>query len=47
MYYTFIKKYYLMGLYTDTNLDVFVGAKMITTEQKAEIIASKTTTVAL
>lgn len=39
--YKWIKKFYLMGLYTDENLDVFVGSKDITEEQKQEIIASK------
>lgn len=39
--YKWIKKFYLMGLYTNINLDVFVGSKDITEEQKQEIIASK------
>lgn len=39
--YKWIKKFYLIGLYTDVNLDVFVASKDITTDQKAEIIASK------
>ncbi len=37
-----IMKFYLMGLYTDENLDVFVASKDITEEQKQEIINSKT-----
>lgn len=41
--YKWIKKFYLMELYTDENLDVFVGSKDITEEQKQEIIASKPT----
>lgn len=41
--YSYIKEYYLLGLYTDSNLDVFVNARWITGEQKQEIISSKTT----
>lgn len=40
--YKYIKEYYLLGLYTDTQLQVFVNAKWISEEQKQEIIASKT-----
>ena len=36
--YSYIKEYYLLGLYTDVQLDVFVNAKWITEEQKSEII---------
>ena len=39
--YKWIKKFYLIGLYTDENLDVFVRSGDITEEQKQEIIASK------
>ncbi|NFL87345.1 XkdX family protein [Clostridium botulinum] len=39
--YKWIKKFYLMGLYTDENLDVFVGSKDITEEEKEIIINSK------
>jgi len=39
--YKFIKKYYLMGLYQDVDLDIFVTSKDITEVQKTEIIASK------
>lgn len=39
--YKWIKKFYLMGLYKDEQLDVFVGSKDITEDQKQEIIASK------
>ena len=39
--YKWIKKFYLMGLYTDENLDVFVRSGDITEEQKQEIINSK------
>lgn len=40
---SYIKEYYLLGLYTDANLDVFVNAKWITEEEKQEIINSKAT----
>lgn len=39
--YKWIKKFYLMGLYTEEQLDVFIGSKDITEEQKQEIITSK------
>ncbi|NFH81803.1 XkdX family protein [Clostridium botulinum] len=39
--YKWIKKFYLMELYTNENLNVFVGSRDITEEQKQEIIASK------
>ena len=39
--YSYIKEYYLLGLYTDGQLDIFVNAKWITEEQKEEIMASK------
>ncbi|WP_321994374.1 XkdX family protein [Clostridium butyricum] len=39
--YSYIKEYYLLGLYTENNLDVFVNAKWITVEEKQEIISSK------
>ena len=39
--YKWVKKFYLLGLYTDENLDVFVRSGDITEEQKQEIIASK------
>lgn len=41
--YKWIKEYYLLGLYTDEQLDIFVNAKWITEEQKQEIIVSKAT----
>ena len=41
MWYETIKKYYIQGIYTESNLETFVVAKMITPEQKQEIIASK------
>ena len=40
--YKWIKKFYLIGLYTDENLDVFVRSGDITEEQKQEIIDIKT-----
>ena len=39
--YKWIKKFYLIRLYTDENLDVFVRSGDITEEQKQEIIDSK------
>ena len=39
--YKWVKKFYLLGLYTEENLDVFVRSGDITEEQKQEIIASK------
>ena len=39
--YKWIKKFYLMGLYTDNQLDVFIRSGDITEDQKQEIIASK------
>ena len=41
--YKWVKKFYLLGLYTNANLDVFVRSDDITEEQKEEIIASKFT----
>lgn len=41
MWYKLIKEYYLMGLYTKEDLDLFVKVNWITEEQKEEIIASK------
>ena len=41
MWYELIKRYYMMGLYTESDLDVFVQVSWITEEQKQEIIASK------
>lgn len=42
--YSYIKEYYLMGLYTDEQLQVFVDVNWITEEQKEEIINSKKAT---
>lgn len=39
--YSYIKEYYLLGLYTESNLDVFVNAKWISEEQKQEIVNNK------
>lgn len=39
--YKWVKKFYLLGLYTDEQLDVFIRSGDITEEQKQEIIASK------
>ena len=41
MWYDLIKRYYMMGLYTESDLDLFVQVSWITDEQKQEIIASK------
>lgn len=41
--YSYIKEYYLLGLYTESNLDVFVNAKWITEEEKQEILSNNTT----
>lgn len=42
MWYSLIKQYYIMGLYTDENLDLFVSINWITAEQETEIKAAKT-----
>lgn len=39
--FDYIKDYYSKGLYTDEQLDTFVSAGMITSEQKEEILKSK------
>ena len=41
MWYDLIKRYYMMGLYTESDLDLFVQVSWITEEQKQEIIDSK------
>ena len=41
MWYELIKRYYMMGLYTESDLDLFTQVSWITDEQKQEIIASK------
>ena len=41
MFYEAIKNYYVMNLYTEENLDLFVSINWITAEQKVEIMASK------
>ena len=41
MWYTLIKEYYSVGLYIESDLDLFVKVNWITEEQKQEIIASK------
>ena len=37
MWYELIKRYYMMGLYTESDLDLFVQVSWITAEQKQEI----------
>lgn len=39
--YPFIKEYYELKLYSESDLDIFVKAKMITEEEKQEIINSR------
>ncbi|WP_321994841.1 XkdX family protein [Clostridium butyricum] len=39
--YSYIKEYYFMGLYTESQLKIFVDVKWITDEEKQEIINSK------
>lgn len=41
MSYELIKKYFLDGLFSETDLDLFVQAGWATEEQKKEIISSK------
>ena len=41
MWYELIKRYYMMGLYTESDLDLFAQVSWITVEQKQEIIESK------
>lgn len=41
MWYELIKRYYIMGLYTESDLDLFVQVSWITVEQKQEMINSK------
>ena len=41
--FVYIKKYYVADLYTESNLDTFVQAGMITEVQKGQILASKPT----
>ena len=36
-----IKKYYRMGIYTDKDLETFVGAEQLTREQADEIREAK------
>ena len=41
MWYGLIKRYYMIGLYTESDLDLFVQVSWITEEQKQEIMVSK------
>lgn len=41
MSYELIKKYFLDGLFSETDLDLFVQAGWVTEEQKKELIYSK------
>lgn len=38
--FSYIKEYYKMGLYTATDLDIFVSAKMIIEIEKQEIMSA-------
>ncbi|WP_252251314.1 XkdX family protein [Clostridium sp. VAP52] len=40
--YSYIKEYYILGLYQEYQLNIFVSAKWINEEEKQEIINSKT-----
>lgn len=39
--YELIRKYYLMGIYSDSDLDLFKNGKLITEEQFQEIKEAK------
>ena len=41
MWYDLIKRYYIIGLYAESDLDLFVQVSWITDEQIQEIIESK------
>ena len=41
MLFDVIKEYYIINLYTESDLDIFVNAKWITEEQKQDMIDSK------
>lgn len=41
MWYSLIKQYYIMGLYTDENLDLFASINWITADQETEIKETK------
>ncbi|MFT8556002.1 MULTISPECIES: XkdX family protein [Liquorilactobacillus] len=41
MWYSLIKQYYIMGLYTNENLDLFASINWITADQETEIKATK------
>ncbi|MCR1933516.1 XkdX family protein [Clostridium tepidum] len=41
MLFDVIKEYYIINLYTESDLDIFVNAKWITEEQKQDIIDNK------
>ncbi|MFT8937402.1 XkdX family protein [Liquorilactobacillus sp.] len=38
----YVKEYYLLGLYTDSDLDIFASAGMITSDEENGIKATKT-----
>ncbi|WP_157060901.1 XkdX family protein [Liquorilactobacillus uvarum] len=39
--FTYIQEYYSLGLYADSDLDVFFAAGMLTEDQENEIKAAK------
>lgn len=39
--FKFIREYYNLGLYTESDLDIFVTAKWITVEEKKQIIVTQ------
>lgn len=45
-WFNLIEDYYKKELYNDSDLDLFVQGALITEEQKAQIIASKTVNTA-
>ncbi|HDK7182940.1 XkdX family protein [Clostridium botulinum] len=38
---SYIKEYFLMGLYVEEDLDIFVAAKWITVQEKENIIKTQ------
>ncbi|NFA62243.1 XkdX family protein [Clostridium sporogenes] len=38
---SYIKEYFLMGLYVEEDLDIFVTAKWITVEEKEDMIKTQ------
>ncbi len=38
--FSYIKEYFIMGLYAQSDLDIFVSAKMINETEKQEIMSA-------